>query len=38
MKTILQALIALTVISATVAPAHAFDTKKFFEDQAKIAK
>jgi hypothetical protein len=38
MKTILSALVALTVVTAAVAPAMAFDTKTFFDEQAKIAK
>ena len=38
MKTILSALIALSVVTAVAAPATAFDAKSFFEQQAKQAK
>ena len=38
MKTILSALIALSVVTAVAAPANAFDAKSFFEQQAKQAK
>jgi hypothetical protein len=38
MKTILSALIALSVVAAVAAPANAFDAKSFFEQQAKQAK
>jgi hypothetical protein len=38
MKTILSAIVALTVVTAAVAPANAFDAKTFFDEQAKIAK
>ena len=35
MKTILSALIALSVIAGVAAPASAFDAKTFFEQQAR---
>jgi hypothetical protein len=38
MKTILSALIALSVVTAIAAPASAFDAKTFFDEQAKQAK
>ena len=38
MKTILSALIALSVVTAVAAPANAFDAKSFFEQLAKQAK
>jgi hypothetical protein len=38
MKTILSALVALSVVTAIAAPASAFDAKSFFEQQAKQAK
>jgi hypothetical protein len=38
MKTILSALVALSVVTAVAAPASAFDAKSFFEQQAKQAK
>ncbi len=38
MKTILTALVALGVTLAAVAPASAFDSKTFFEQQERVAK
>jgi hypothetical protein len=38
MKTILSALVALSVLSATAVSAHAFDAKSFFEQLEKSAK
>jgi hypothetical protein len=38
MKTILSALVALSVVTAVSAPASAFDAKSFWEQAAKQAK
>jgi hypothetical protein len=38
MKTILSALVALSVVTAVAAPASAFDAKSFFEQLEKTAK